>query len=374
MEKSYFSHELSPIRNKNYKKENSIYNRKTEKKKYINKKNGIKSEDKEPFLHRKSEEEKVLKRKNSNEKKKVHNHGGGGARSSSKRIRNPSPVSSSDKKLLKRKREKDKDKDRERNRRINENRISPKNHQEKIKKEKTSKKEKTYEEEEIEFPNEFALELIDALTCEFCKGIYKRPYTIDVKGCHHIFCLGCITKLLEDERGGICPKKLPNGRICEAKFSETNIKLNETMNYYINFFIPKISNIIFDNKQKLTNFISSEQKVMEEKKITYLNSTSEIKVEILPFKEARGELKLPKIEKSLLILRVTPDTDIASKIKKAIINKLTETDGLKLNISDIELRFQGIEISSFSNLKSLDEFRHLTNKEKNIFFYSKKEN
>ena len=112
----------------------------------------------------------------------------------------------------------------------------------------------------VEFPYEFTERLIDALSCFYCKGIYVRPYVINITGCGHIFCLGCIIKLLEDGESGICPK-------CKNHFTERNIKYSEVTDYYIKTFFPEIPKIIEENKLRLNQFMIEEAMKYNENKM-----------------------------------------------------------------------------------------------------------
>ena len=106
------------------------------------------------------------------------------------------------------------------------------------------------DENTVIFPYEFTERLIDALSCSICNGIYIRPYVINMSGCEHIFCLGCITKMLENTESGICPK-------CKNHFTERNIKYSEVTDHYINIFFPEIKNIIDQNKKKQVQFMQN---------------------------------------------------------------------------------------------------------------------
>ena len=64
---------------------------------------------------------------------------------------------------------------------------------------KNKNKEINENENILVFPYEFTERMIDALSCLYCGGIYIKPYVINVKNCGHIFCLGCIIKMLGDK-------------------------------------------------------------------------------------------------------------------------------------------------------------------------------
>ena len=160
----------------------------------------------------------------------------------------------------------------------------------------------------VEFPYEFTERLIDALSCFYCKGIYVRPYVINITGCGHIFCLGCIIKLLEDGESGICPK-------CKNHFTERNIKYSEVTDYYIKTFFPEIPKIIEENKLRLNQFMIEKQEI------------NEIKEKIEKSKIAiNNQNDKDEEEQNKLLIKLK---DEENKLKKLEANKLKQIEDLK---------------------------------------------
>ena len=216
----------------------------------------------------------------------------------------------------------------------------------------------------VVFPYEFTERLIEALSCSYCNGIYIRPYVINMSGCEHIFCLGCITKMLENTESGICPK-------CKNHFTERNIKYSEVTDHYINIFFPEIKNIIKQNKEKLDQFMQSEAMKYNENK-SKEEKGKQMKCEIKPFRESVPEKnKMREIQDNKFIINIISEQeDVVEIIKSQVIRKLNMRGILKSN--DIEIRMQGIEISPF---KTFEDLKNLPMNLDEIitFYYSKKD-
>ena len=225
------------------------------------------------------------------------------------------------------------------------------------------KKEKE-DDNMVVFPYEFTERLIEALSCSYCNGIYIRPYVINMSGCEHIFCLGCITKMLENTESGICPK-------CKNHFTERNIKYSEVTDHYINIFFPEIKNIIKQNKEKLDQFMQSEAMKYNENK-SKEEKGKQMKCEIKPFRESVPEKnKMREIQDNKFIINIISEQeDVVEIIKSQVIRKLNMRGILKSN--DIEIRMQGIEISPF---KTFEDLKNLPMNLDEIitFYYSKKD-
>ena len=215
----------------------------------------------------------------------------------------------------------------------------------------------------VEFPYEFTERLIDALSCFYCKGIYIRPYVINITGCGHIFCLGCITKMLEDGESGICPK-------CKNHFTERNIKYSEVTDYYIKTFFPEIPKIIEENKLRLNQFMLEEAMKYNENKGE--NEVGKfLKCELIPWREnVPPNNRLPEIPDNKFMIRImSEEDDVVHIIKGEVIKRLKRKVILKED-NEIELRMGGIEISAFNTFESLRNLP-MNVKESNIFYYSK---
>ena len=232
-----------------------------------------------------------------------------------------------------------------------------------IKKEKGVKQEKSEEDNMVVFPYEFTERLIDALSCTYCKGIYIRPYVININGCNHIFCLGCITKMLEDTESGTCPT-------CKCHFTERNIKYSDVTDFYIGKFFPEIPKIIEKNKERLNKFMEQEAMKYNQNK-SPSEKGIQLKCEIKPFTESvssENRLGEPILGNKFFIKIVTCKEDVVEIIKGEVIKRLNLKG--KLKTEDLELRMQGIEVSqfkTFENLRSLP-----TNLSENIIFYYSK--
>jgi hypothetical protein len=183
-------------------------------------------------------------------------------------------------------------------------------------------------------------------------------------GCEHIFCLGCITKMLENNESGICPK-------CKNHFTERNIKYSEVTDHYINIFFPEIPKIVQANKLKLINFMQSEAMKYNENK-SKEEKGKQMKCEIKPFKENVNEKnKLREISDNKFIININDgQEDVVEIIKSQVIKRLNMRGILKSD--DIEIRMQGIEVSQFKT------FENLMNLPMNLdeiitFYYSKRD-
>ena len=204
----------------------------------------------------------------------------------------------------------------------------------------------------------------NALSCPYCRGIFIRPYVINMPGCEHIFCLGCITKMLENNESGICPK-------CKNHFTERNIKYSEVTDHYINIFFPEIPKIVQANKLKLINFMQSEAMKYNENK-SKEEKGKQLKCEIKPFKENVNEKnKMREIPDNKFMININDvQEDVVETIKSQVIKRLNMRGILKTD--DIEIRMQGIEISQFKT------FENLMNLPMNLdemitFYYSKRD-
>ena len=212
----------------------------------------------------------------------------------------------------------------------------------------------------VVFPYEFTERIIDALSCEFCHGIYIRPYVINLSDCGHIFCLGCIMKMLGNNDIGSCIK-------CKTQFYIKNIKYSEVTDFYVKTFLPQIANIIEDNKNMLNQFMETEGKKYSEN-----NNDKKciLKCELRPYKESvLPQNRLPEIIKKynkFMINIKSENENIVSILKKEIIRRLN----VRLKEEEIELRVQGIEISQFPTFKSLKGY--LRSDLDEIFHYCKK--
>ena len=229
---------------------------------------------------------------------------------------------------------------------------------------KEKEKEEKMDENIVVFPPEFTERLIEALSCPYCRGIFIRPYVINMPGCEHIFCLGCITKMLENNESGICPK-------CKNHFTERNIKYSEVTDHYINIFFPEIPKIVQANKLKLINFMQSEAMKYNENK-SKEEKVKQLKCEIKPFKENVNEKnKMREIPDNKFMININDvQEDVVETIKSQVIKRLNMRGILKTD--DIEIRMQGIEISQFKT------FENLMNLPMNLdemitFYYSKRD-
>lgn len=213
----------------------------------------------------------------------------------------------------------------------------------------------------VVFPYEFTERMIDALSCEFCHGIYIRPYVINLNECGHIFCLGCIMKMFQNNNDiGLCAK-------CKTQFYINSIKYSEVTDFYVKTFLPQIANIIEDNKNKLNQFMETEGK-----KYSEINNDKKyvLKCELRPYKESvLPQNRLPEIIKryNKFMINIKSENDnIVSILKKEIIRRLN----VRLKEEEIELRVQGIEISQFPTFKSLKGY--LRSDLDEIFHYCKR--
>lgn len=222
---------------------------------------------------------------------------------------------------------------------------------------------KKEEEDMIEFPYEFTEKIIDALTCEYCKGIYIKPYVINSIGCQHIFCLGCIMKMLEEKEIGICPK-------CKNQFFMKNIKYSEVTDFYVKTFFPQIPKIIEENNNLLNQFMESEAKKYTGSQISEDSNEVILKCEIIAYKFNIPEQKrLPDVKHNKFITTIKSDNeDIVSILKKQTIKRVN----LKLREDELDIRFQNVEISRFINYKQFKSFLKPNQNGINTFYYSKK--
>ena len=220
------------------------------------------------------------------------------------------------------------------------------------------------DENTVIFPYEFTERLIDALSCSICNGIYIRPYVINMSGCEHIFCLGCITKMLENTESGICPK-------CKNHFTERNIKYSEVTDHYINIFFPEIKKKKKKKKKKLVQFMQNEAMKYNENK-TKEEKGNRMKCEVKPFKESVAEKnKMREIQDNKFIININSDQeDVVNIIKIQVLKKLNMRSILKTD--DIEIRMQGIEISAFKTFQDLKNLP-MNLDEMITFYYSKKD-
>lgn len=222
-----------------------------------------------------------------------------------------------------------------------------------------------YEEENsniVVFPYEFTERIINSLSCEYCGGIYIKPYVINMDNCGHIFCLGCIIKMLGDNDYSKC-------FLCKTVFNLENIKYSEITDFYIKIFFPQITQIIEENKKQFNNFFETEARKYydinkeEGKKIHFL------KCELRPFKEIPPQNKLPKIflKNNIFMIQIKSENEnIISIIKKEVIKRLN----MPLKEKDIEIRIQGIEVSQLKTFNLLKNY--LSPDMNEIFYYSRK--
>ena len=249
----------------------------------------------------------------------------------------------------------------------NNNNSSNKN----IPKIKKNMNKKIIEEKEdqdvVVFPYEYTERIIDALSCKKCSGIYIRPYAINIDSCGHVFCLGCIMKILNGKKYGQCIK-------CKTQFNEKNIRYSETTDFYIRAFFPQIPKLIEENINMLNNFMENEAR-----KIGYTSSGEDEKINVIcqlkPFKESIPyQYRLPEImrkQNNFIVNLESENENFVSILKNQLIKRLNMGN---LREDDIELRLQGIEISQFNTFKMLKSFSGLNPSETITFFYNKKGN
>ena len=222
----------------------------------------------------------------------------------------------------------------------------------------TQKKDE--EENMVIFPFDFTKEIIEALSCEYCGGLFIRPYVINLDNCMHIFCLGCILKMLEDKIIGEC-------FTCKAQFNLQNIKYSEVTDFYIKKFFPQIPPIIEENKKHFNQFMESEYRAINKDTQKYY-----IICELRPYKEnIPEENRLAEIIKKNCRIRISINSDndnVVNFLKKEIIKRLQ----LNLREDDIEIRLKGIEISQFQTFELLKRFLPNDENELVIFYYNKK--
>ena len=232
---------------------------------------------------------------------------------------------------------------------------------------KSNKKKEEDENELVIFPFEYTERIIDALSCKYCEGIFVRPYVININGCGHIFCLGCILKMLEDKKYGECKE-------CKIQFNESNIKYSEVTDFYIQKFFPQIPNIIEDNKIALNKFMDSEASKFNNANCPEIMKFN-IKCQLRPCKENINPYnrlnEIMKHNNSIIIGLKSEKENIVSMIKNQVIKRL---DLKNLKEDDIELRLQGIEISEFRSFEMLNKLIPINPRETITFFYSKRGN
>lgn len=227
-------------------------------------------------------------------------------------------------------------------------------------------KEEKNDDEIVVFPYEYTENVIEALTCKVCKGIYIRPYVITQPGCMHIFCLGCILKMLEDKEIGICPK-------CKTQFILKNIKYSEKTDFYVKTFFPQIPKIIEENNNMLNQFMESESRKYSQSQSNEDNNKIELKCELKPYKKTNipSRNRLPEIvnkHNKIVVGVKSEDENIISILKKQIIKRLN----YNLKEEDLEIRCNDIELSSFNKYKLVKSFLYQNQYGIITFYYSKK--
>lgn len=226
-------------------------------------------------------------------------------------------------------------------------------------------KEEKDDDEIIEFPYDFTKDIIDALSCYVCKGIYIRPYVITQPGCMHIFCLGCILKMLEDKEIGICPK-------CKTQFILKNIKYSEKTDFYVQTFFPQIPKIIEENNNMLNQFMESEARKYAKLQANEGDNKAEIKCELKPYRRNIPiEKKLPEImnKHNKIIVGIKSESDdIIGTLKRQIVKRLNHN----LKEDQLEIRCDDIELSAFKNYKLVKSLLKPNQNGMITFYYSKK--
>ena len=204
------------------------------------------------------------------------------------------------------------------------------------------------DEDMVVFPYEYTTKIIDALSCEYCKGIYLKPYVINLPTCMHIFCLGCIMKMIEDKEIGICQK-------CNTQFVLNNIKYSEVIDYYVKAFFPQIPKIIESNNKILNDYMEAESRnhpeivnAEEEKKIV-------LKCFLKSLKNNKVKNKLPDISQKhnkIMVEVKSENENIVSVLKRQIIRRLNA----KLKEDELKINCNGVELSQFKTYKLLKNF------------------
>ena len=204
------------------------------------------------------------------------------------------------------------------------------------------------DEDMVVFPYEYTTKIIDALSCEYCKGIYLKPYVINLPTCMHIFCLGCIMKMIEDKEIGICQK-------CNTQFVLNNIKYSEVIDYYVKTFFPQIPKIIESNNKILNDYMEAESRnhpeivnAEEEKKIV-------LKCFLKSLKNNKVKNKLPDISQKhnkIMVEVKSENENIVSVLKRQIIRRLNA----KLKEDELKINCNGVELSQFKTYKLLKNF------------------
>lgn len=216
---------------------------------------------------------------------------------------------------------------------------------------------KEEDENTVIFPYKFTEEIIEALSCKYCGGIYVRPYIIKIEACMHIFCVRCIMKILEDKSIGEC-------FVCKTQFTLKEVKYSEVTDYYVKKFFPQIPKLIEESKKKINNFMEDEVNSSKKNKIVF-------SCELRPYTDVSQKYRLPDIFTKFNKLNISINSgndNIVNIIKNEIIRRL------KLNITeeDIELRINGTEVSQFETYELLKKGLDINEKETNIIYYNKK--
>lgn len=217
----------------------------------------------------------------------------------------------------------------------------------------------------VVFPYEFTKDVIEALSCGYCQGIYIRPYVINLQGCMHIFCLGCILKMLEDKEIGLCPK-------CSNQFFLKNIKYSEVTDFYVKTFFPQIPKIIEDNQKLLNDFMKTEAIKNVNEQIKEDKKKISLKCELKPNKNyLLPQKRLPEIVNNhyRFIIDVKSENDnIVSILKRQTIKRIN----IKLREEEIEIRCGNVELSIFNTYKMVKSFLKPNKNGIITFYYNKK--
>ena len=219
----------------------------------------------------------------------------------------------------------------------------------------------------IVFPYEYTEQIISALSCSYCKGIYIKPYVINLDECMHIFCLGCIMKIIEDKEIAMCPK-------CNAQFYMKNIKYSEVTDFYIKTFFPQIPSIIEENNEMLNEFMERESKKYSNSINIKDEQNNILRCELRPYRmKILQHNKLPEITNKSNKFKIEIKSDnenIVSTLKKQTIKRLN----CKLKEEEIEIRCEDIELSQFKTYNLLKGILKdkLSLNGFNIFYYNKK--
>lgn len=205
-----------------------------------------------------------------------------------------------------------------------------------------------YDEDKVEFPFEYTIKIIDALSCEYCKGIYVKPYVINLPTCMHIFCLGCIMKMIEDKEIGICQK-------CNTQFVLNNIKYSEITDFYVKTFFPQIPKIIEYNNKILNDYMQAESKNHPEIVNAQEEQKTILKCFLRALKNIKNKNKLPDISvkhNKIMVEVKSENENIVSILKRQIIKRLNA----KLREEELIIFCNGIELSQLKTYKLLKNF------------------